>query len=70
MGKFKRLIIRYKNDYGRTVGHNTLWMKLISLIELKRRYGFLNKDLEYIEIGGIEYDLDKVRAALKRKGYQ
>ncbi|MDA7028480.1 hypothetical protein PJ311_18235 [Bacillus sp. CLL-7-23] len=70
MGKFKRLIIRYKNDYGRTVGHNTLWMNIDSLIELKRRYGFSNDDLEYIEIEGVEYDLDKVRVALKRKGYQ
>ncbi|NPC91199.1 hypothetical protein HOO54_02750 [Bacillus sp. WMMC1349] len=70
MGTAKRLIIRYKNDYGRTVGHNTLWVNIDSLIELKRRYGFLNDDLEYIEIEGVEYDLDKVRAALKRKGYQ
>ncbi|MDA7028634.1 hypothetical protein PJ311_19055 [Bacillus sp. CLL-7-23] len=41
-----------------------------SLIELKRRYGFLNDDLEYIEVDGIEYDLDKVKVTLKRKGYQ
>ncbi|MDA7028501.1 hypothetical protein PJ311_18340 [Bacillus sp. CLL-7-23] len=70
MGKAKRLIIRYKNDYGRTVGHNTLWRNIDSLIELKRRYGFLNDDLEYIEVDGIEYDLDKVKVTLKRKGYQ
>ncbi|NPC91000.1 hypothetical protein HOO54_23705 [Bacillus sp. WMMC1349] len=69
MGTAKRLIIRYKNDYRRTVGHNTLWRNIDSLIELKRRYGFLNDDLEYIEIDGIEYDLDKVRAALEKHGY-
>ncbi|MDA1478298.1 hypothetical protein [Bacillus changyiensis] len=40
-----------------------------SLIELKRRYGFLNDDLEYIEIDGIEYDLDKVKSALEKHGY-
>ncbi|NUJ19307.1 hypothetical protein FKN04_22505 [Bacillus glycinifermentans] len=64
MGKCKRLIIRYKNQYGRTVGHDTLWRGLDSLIELKRRYGFLNEDLEYVEIDGIKYDLEKVRAKL------
>ncbi|NVB36090.1 hypothetical protein HAU45_21800 [Bacillus licheniformis] len=64
----KRLIIRYKNQYGRTVGHDTTWRGLDSLIELKRRYGFLNEDLEHVEIDGEEYDLKKVRAALEKRG--
>ncbi|KAA6450980.1 hypothetical protein DX927_09115 [Bacillus swezeyi] len=64
----KRLIIRYKTQYGRTVGHNTLWRDLDSLIELKRRYGFLNEDLERVEIDGEECDLKKVRAALEKRG--
>ncbi|MCY8022030.1 hypothetical protein [Bacillus licheniformis] len=68
MGKSKRLIIRYKNQYGRTVGHDTLWRGLDSLIELKRRYGFLNEDLEHVEIDGEEHDLQEVRAALEKRG--
>ncbi|MCY9153691.1 hypothetical protein [Bacillus haynesii] len=68
MGKSKRLIIRYKNQYGRTVGHDTLWRSLDSLIELKRRYGFLNEDLEHIEIDGEEKDLQEVRAELEKRG--
>ncbi|AUZ30173.1 hypothetical protein C1T27_07415 [Bacillus licheniformis] len=62
----KRLIIRYKNQYGRTVGHDTLWRGLDSLIELKRRYGFLNDDLTYVEIDGEEKDLQEMRDALER----
>lgn len=68
MGKSKRLIIRYKNQYGRTVGHDTLWRDLDSIRELQRRYGFLNDDLTYVEIDGEECDLKKVRAALERRG--
>lgn len=68
MGKSKRLIIRYKNQYGRTVGHDTLWRGLDSLIELKRRYGFLNEDLEHVEIDGEKKDLQEVRAALEKRG--
>lgn len=68
MGKFKRLIIRYKNQYGRTVGHDTLWRDIDSLKELKRRYGFLNEDLEHVEIDGRVCDLQEVRAALEKRG--
>ncbi|MED4302214.1 MULTISPECIES: hypothetical protein [Bacillus] len=68
MGKFKRLIIRYKNQYGRTVGHDTLWRGLDSLIELKRRYGFLNEDLEQVKIDGRVCDLQEVRAELEKHG--
>ena len=68
MGKSKRLIIRYKNQYGRTVGHDTLWKGLDSLIELKRRYGFLNEDLERVEIDGRVCDLQEVRAELEKHG--
>lgn len=68
MGKCKRLIIRYKNQYGRTVGHDTLWRDLDSIRELQRRYGFLNEDLEHVEIDGEECDLKKVRAALEKRG--
>ncbi|MFC8960595.1 hypothetical protein ACFTXL_13460 [Bacillus subtilis] len=68
MGKCKRLIIRYKNQYGRTVGHDTLWRGLDSLIELKRRYGFLNEDLEYVEIDGEEKDLQEITAELEKRG--
>lgn len=68
MGKFKRLIIRYKNQYGRTVGHDTLWRDIDSLKELKRRYGFLNEDLERVEIDGRVCDLQEVRAELEKHG--
>jgi len=67
MGKSKRLIIRYKNQYGRTVG-DTLWRGLDSLIELKRRYGFLNEDLEHVKIDGRVCDLQEVRAELEKHG--
>jgi len=50
------------------VGHDTLWRGLDSLIELKRRYGFLNEDLEHVEIDGEECDLKKVRATLEKRG--
>ncbi|MFP7275791.1 hypothetical protein SFC17_12755 [Bacillus paralicheniformis] len=66
MGKSKRLIIRYKNQYGRTVGHDTLWRGLDSLTELKRRYGFINEDLEHVEIDGRVCDLQEVRAELEK----
>lgn len=68
MGKSKRLIIRYKNQYGRTVGHDTLWRDIDSLKELKRRYGFLNEDLEHVEIDGRVCDLQEVRAVLEKRG--
>ncbi|MEC0475634.1 hypothetical protein [Bacillus licheniformis] len=68
MGKSKRLIIRYKNQYGRTVGHDTLWRDIDSLKELKRRYGFLNEDLERVEIDGRVCDLQEVRAELEKHG--
>jgi len=48
------------------VGHDTLWRGLDSLIELKRRYGFLNEDLTYVEIDGEEKDLQEMRDALER----
>ena len=68
MGKFKRLIIRYKNQYGRTVGHDTLWRGLDTLKDLKRRYGFLNEDLEHVKIDGRVCDLQEVRAELEKHG--